>query len=91
MAAWQIAALPDNSVHNAIMSTEKMFLISQSGRALAVVHARNEESAIARAKGLGEILGYSPSIPLQAAPVNEKPAGLPSFSSEYFEMLGFKK
>lgn len=73
------------------MSMNSAYLISQSGRPLAVVHARNEESAIARAKGLGEILGYSPSIPLQAAPVSEKPAGLPSFSSEYFEMLGFNK
>jgi hypothetical protein len=69
------------------MSEQHSFLISQTGRPLVVV---DEASALSRAKGLGHILNFSPSLTMIAMPVSKPPEGIPSFKADYFELLGFR-
>ena len=73
------------------MSKQRRYLISQSGQPVAVVDALNEKSALNRAKGLGHVLAILPSAPMTAMPVEKVPSGIPSFSADYFEMMGFGK
>lgn len=73
------------------MTEQRHYLISQSGQPVAVVEALNEKSALNRAKGLGHVLTILPSAPMTAMPVEKVPSGIPSFSADYFEMMGFGK
>jgi hypothetical protein len=72
------------------MSEKRNFLVSQAEKPLVVVEARDEESALARAKGLGHVLNFSASLSMTATPIREMPKGVPVFKSEYFELLGFR-
>lgn len=71
------------------MSPPRLFLVTQSGKTLAAVEASDVESAMARAKGLGHILDFSPSLPLEARETDTAPESVPTFRNEYFELLGF--
>lgn len=71
------------------MSDVRLFLISQAGKPVTLLEAKDEQSALARAKGLGNILELSPSLPMQAAEATGTYDGIPVFRTEYFEMLGF--
>ncbi len=73
------------------MTEQRRYLISQSGQPVAVVDAFDEKNALNRAKGLGHVLTFLPSLPMTASPVEKAPSGIPSFSADYFEMMGFGK
>jgi hypothetical protein len=73
------------------MAEQHFYLISQAGQHVAVVEANDENNAIARAKGLSHVLLFLPSLPMTATPVCEPPDGIPTFNTEYFELLGFRK
>jgi hypothetical protein len=73
------------------MAEQHTFLVSQCGRPLAMVEAVDEANALNRAKGLGHVLDFSPSLPITAALVSEPCEGVPSFKDAYFELLGFKR
>lgn len=67
-----------------------LFLVVQGGRRIAAVEAVSEESAIARAKGLSGVVDFSASAPFEVSPSpDDQPPGVPTFRSEYFEMLGY--
>lgn len=71
------------------MTDASLFLIAQAGKTLAAVEASDVDSAMARAKGLGHILDFSPSLPLEASRIDSLPESVPTFRNEYFELLGF--
>jgi hypothetical protein len=73
------------------MLKQRSYLIMQMGRALAIVESTDEEKALNRAKGLGNVLNFSPSLPMTATFVSELPEGVPSFKSEYFALMGFRE
>lgn len=66
-----------------------VFLVSQSNIPLTYIEARDESIALSRAKGLGTLLDFSPSIPLTVEQITERVSGVPFFRNEYFEMMGF--
>ena len=66
-----------------------VFLVSQSDITLAYLEAGDKNSASARAKGLGTLLDFSPSLPISVERVTERVSGVPFFRNEYFEMMGF--
>lgn len=73
------------------MTELRTFLVSQAGKPIASVEASSVEASISRAKGLGHILDFSPSLPMDACEVALPPDSVPSFSNDYFELLGFVK
>jgi hypothetical protein len=73
------------------MVDQRRYLISQAGRLVAIVEAADEASALNRAKGLSHIVTLMPSLPITASPANNVQNNVPSFSADYFEMLGYKK
>lgn len=73
------------------MNAARMFLVTQSGKKLALLEARDKESALNRAKGLGDVLDFSPSFFIEVVETSEAYDDLPSFYNDYFEMMGFTR
>ncbi len=70
-------------------SAFRLYLLLQAGTPLLHVEARDESSALDRAKGLGGTMELDPSLPLEAVELAEPRSGLPVFLNAYFEMMGF--
>lgn len=74
------------------MAKLRTFIISQAERPLVTIEASSSDAAISRAKGLGNILDFSPSLPLEATEATcASPESIPQFSNDYFELLGFTR
>jgi len=67
----------------------RLYLISQAGKPVTLLEAKDESSALARAKGLGNVLVLSPSLPMQVTEASGTYGGIPVFRTEYFELMGF--
>lgn len=68
----------------------KMFLLTQSGKRLAILEAKDKTTATIRAKGLGNVLDFAPSIPFDLVEQASMDPNVPVFHDEYFKLLGFR-
>ncbi|OMG56597.1 hypothetical protein BJN45_02995 [Azonexus hydrophilus] len=73
------------------MNGIRSFLVSQGGKPIACVEASDKDAALTRAKGLGNVLDFSPSLPLEATEMESRNEDVPSFRNDYFELLGFTR
>ena len=69
----------------------RLYLISQAGKPVTLLEAADVSSALARAKGLGNVLDFSPSLPMDVAEASGTYDGIPVFHTDYFEIMGFTR